>query len=139
MKMKMNRFMIIGLSLALAMSMTACGSNTNSSSGTSVISSASAGQTEGQTTSALQANQDPENTTLSDETLHVALASEPSTLWGAAGGKLENEDVLIEYALFDTLVRNDPVTGEVVPNLAEKWEWTDDTHCKFNLRDDVMM
>lgn len=96
-------------------------------------------ETEINSVQTLKVNSDPVNTQVTDETLTVDLSSEPSMLWGASCGKLETEDVLISYALFDTLVSNDPYTGEVVPNLAESWEWVDDTHCKFMLRDDVTM
>ena len=39
----------------------------------------------------------------------------------------------------DRLVNTDKETGDVIPMLASSWEWTDDTHCRFNLRDDVIM
>ncbi len=84
-------------------------------------------------------NTDPVNTKVTDETLYVGLASEPSMLWGAASGKLENEDVMITALLTDTLVSYNNQTGEVFPNLASSWEWTDETHCRFHLRDDVTM
>ena len=86
-----------------------------------------------------EVNQDPANTETSDETLYLGFGAEPSTLWGAAGGKLENEDVTISGVLMDTLVRNNPETNEVEPNLASSWEWLDGTHCRFTLRDDVTM
>ncbi len=85
------------------------------------------------------ANEDPANTETTDETLRVALASEPSTLWPAGSGKTENEAQIISGCLLDTLVAKDQTTGEVIPNLATEWEWTDGTHCKFTLRDDVAM
>ena len=79
------------------------------------------------------------NTEVTDETLVVCLASEPSTLWGAPDGKVENECQIINSALMDRLVNTDKETGDVIPMLASSWEWTDDTHCRFNLRDDVIM
>ncbi|WP_148409833.1 ABC transporter substrate-binding protein [Murimonas intestini] len=85
------------------------------------------------------ANEDPANTEKTEETLRIALASEPSTLWPAGAGKTENEAQIISSALMDTLVAKDKVTGEVIPNLASEWEWVDATHCKFTLRDDVVM
>lgn len=85
------------------------------------------------------ANQDPANTEATDEALRIALASEPSTLWPAGSGKTENEAQIISSCLMDTLVAKDNATGEVIPNLASEWEWTDGTHCKFTLRDDVTM
>ena len=85
------------------------------------------------------ADVDAPNTTKTDETLVVTLASEPSTLWGAAAGQVENEAEFIIAATQDTLVKSDKVTGEALPNLATEWEWLDATHCQFKLRDDVVM
>ncbi len=79
------------------------------------------------------------NTEMTDETLVVCLASEPSTLWGAPDGKVENECQIINSALMDRLVNTDKETGDVIPMLASSWEWVDDTHCRFTLRDDVIM
>ena len=87
----------------------------------------------------LDANVDPANTELSDETLVIGLSAEPSALWAAGTGKVENEMMIISNALYDTLVKVDKETGDVIPNLATEWEWIDDTHCKFTLRDDVIM
>lgn len=55
---------------------------------------------------AAEVNQDPVNTEVTDETLYVGFQAEPSTLWGAAGAKLENEDVLVSRMLFDMLDRS---------------------------------
>ena len=87
----------------------------------------------------LNANVDPINTEVTDETLTIGLSSEPSALWGIGSGKVENEMMIIDNALTDTLVDVDRTTGELIPNLATSWEWVDDTHCTFTLRDDVMM
>lgn len=85
------------------------------------------------------ADVDAPGTEKTDETLKVALASEPSAIWGAPVGQTENEAQIVISALTDTLVKTDKTTGEVLPNLATAWEWTDDTHLKFTLRDDVTM
>ena len=85
------------------------------------------------------ANEDPANTEVTDETLVIGLSAEPSALWAAGTGKVENEMMIISNALYDTLVKVDRNTGDVLPNLATEWEWVDDTHCKFTLRDDVTM
>ena len=87
----------------------------------------------------LSAQVDPANTEVTDETLRIGFASEPSTLWGAAAGQVENEAQLVMASLMDTLVKVDYTTNEILPNLATEWEWVDDTHCKFTLRDDVTM
>lgn len=85
------------------------------------------------------ANTDPANTEVTDETLLVGLSAEPSALWMGGTGKTENEGVIIESCLTDRLVAVDRNTGDVLPRLATEWEWLDDTHCKFTLRDDVTM
>ncbi len=88
---------------------------------------------------AVGANVDPANTEMTDETIVIGLSAEPSGLWGSGTGKVENETQIIDAAITDTLVRVDRATNEVLPNLAAEWEWLDDTHCKFVLRDNVLM
>jgi peptide/nickel transport system substrate-binding protein len=87
----------------------------------------------------LTPGQDPANTEITDETLSLLFMAEPVCIWGAANGKLDAQDIYISSALFDTLVDVDKETGEIVPNLASEWEWIDDTHVRFTLRDDVEM
>ena len=87
----------------------------------------------------IDVNQDAPNTNVTDETIRITFGSEPSTLWGAAGGQVENESQQINAALLDTLVAEDKATGEIVPCLATEWEWLDGTHCQFKLRDGVKM
>jgi len=45
--------------------------------------------------------------------------------------------IMLARNIFDTLVRWDPATREIVPMLATSWESIDPTTWKFNLRDDV--
>ena len=85
------------------------------------------------------ANCDPANTAKTDETLTIGFGSEPSTLVGTATGNTENESMMIFSALTDNLVAYNSLTGEIEPQLATAWEWVDDKHCKFTLRDDVTM
>jgi len=141
--MKLKKMTALLLSGMMAFSLAACGgTDANGTSGTEVKTETTA-ETETETTETqtgtLTANSDPANTKVTDETLRIGLSSEPSTLWGAAGGKTENEEQIINAAFLDRLVDVDPATNEVKPNLATKWEWIDDTHCKFTLRDDVTM
>ena len=85
------------------------------------------------------ANCDPANTEKTEESITIAFGSEPSTLYGPATGNTENESQMIASVLTDNLVAYDTQSGEVVPQLATAWEWVDDTHCRFTLRDDVTM
>lgn len=43
------------------------------------------------------------------------------------------ESVLFTFAVYDSLVERDPKTGELVGNLAESYEWVDDTTLEFVL------
>ena len=136
--------------LALALTLVACGDasgggSTDSGAATSGSSATSGGSSSEDVTAAVEsagvksANSDPANATVTDETIVIGLASEPSTLWGAASGKQENESQIITSTLMDTLVTVDKNTGDILPRLAKSWEWTDGTHCRFTLRDDVTM
>ena len=87
----------------------------------------------------MDANVDPFNTEVTDEQLNVCLASEPAYLWGGGSGFIGNEEEIVMHAITDRLVEFDRRTNEVVPGLASEWEWLDDTHCRFVLRDGVTM
>ena len=116
--MSFKKFLAVGLAAVMTFSMATC--------------AFADGEVKG-------ANEDPANTEVTDETIVIGLSSEPSALWAIGSGKVENELVIIQNALQDTLVKVDRNTGELLPNLATEWEWVDDTHCKFTLRDDVTM
>lgn len=135
--MKAKKLMSLALTGAMVLSLSACGGSSDSSSSDDSSSSSS----EETTTLAevLQPNTDEANTEESDETLTVALSSEPSCLYGAAVGTTENEEQIIGNTFLDRLVKVDYSTNEVEPSLATDWEWVDDTHLKFTLRDDVTM
>lgn len=42
------------------------------------------------------------------------------------------------YLIYDTLVSYDSTTDSFNPSIATKWEYTDDTHIKFTLRNDII-
>lgn len=73
----------------------------------------------------------------SDETLVVLLDAEPThlmstyTMFNRAGAH-------VAFTIYDTLIYYDYDTGEYLPAVAESWEWIDDTHLQFNLRQDVV-
>ena len=132
--MRLKKLTAIALAGAMVLSLAACGGKESSG--------ASDKKTEDKETTQVDVktpNTDPANTEKTDETLTVGLASEPSTLYGVAEGKTENEEQVIGSALLDTLVSVNYATNEVEPCLATAWEWVDDTHLKFTLRDDVTM
>lgn len=141
--MKLRKMVALGLAVVTTLAMTACGGG---ASNTDSASSEGSGNGEAAVTKDVEdisnvfdANVDPDNTEKTDEQIVIQLTSEPSGLWAGGTGKQENETVIIGNALYDTLVHVDRKTGDVKPALAKEWEWVDDTHCKFTLRDDVKM
>lgn len=134
--MKAKKVMAMAMASAMILSLTACGggnSSDNASKGEGTKSEEKA------TVSVVEPNKDAANTEKTDETLTVGLASEPSSLYGASVGKTENEEQIIGNAMLDSLVKFNYSTNEIEPSLATEWEWVDDTHLKFKLRDDVTM
>ena len=150
--MIMKKLMVGLLTGAMVLSLAACGGkestttpDTTKSTDSTDGDSTDGNSTDGDSTDSISQpglitpNTDPVNTTKTDETITIGLSSEPATLYGAAGGTATDEEQIISGAYGDTLVKYDYANKEVVPNLATKWEWTDDTHLKFTLRDDVKM
>lgn len=146
--MKLKKLLAATLAGVMVLSLTACGGSTDdtaSQDATTEASDSTATDDAADSTDAAQAvnviqpNQDAANTTKTDETLTVALSAEPSCIYGPAVAKNENEEQIIGNCLLDTLVRYDYGTDELKPGLATEWEWVDDTHLKFTLRDGVTM
>ena len=138
--MKFKKLTAIVLAGVMTFALTACGGGNAEKSTTSTGAGASTTSgTPEAAASIVLPNTDPANTTKTDETLTIALGSEPSTLLGVAVGKVENEEQIIGSTFLDSLVSVDYKTNEIIPNLATAWEWVDDTHLKFTLRDDVTM
>ena len=70
-----------------------------------------------------------------DNTLTVAFAREMETLH-----TFENttrEGVILSRHVWDGLIYRDTTTGEYVGNLANSWNWIDDTTLEFNLREGI--
>lgn len=44
---------------------------------------------------------------------------------------------IITNCIYDTLVTRNAETGEIFPALATDWEFTDDTHLRLSIREDV--
>lgn len=85
------------------------------------------------------ANVDPYNSKKTDELLTIALPSEPAYAFGVPVGNLGKDNVMLQGIYLDSLVRRDKQTGEILPGLAADWEWIDEKHIRFSLRDDVVM
>ncbi len=129
--MKLKRVVSAGLATVMSLSMVACGSSEDGGKVSDSIKDSAPVVAEN------TANTDASNTEKSDETLVVALASEPSSIVPTLVGESENESSIIGGAILDTLVAQDQKTGEIIPNLATEWEWLDDYRLQFKLRDDV--
>jgi peptide/nickel transport system substrate-binding protein len=70
-------------------------------------------------------------------TLTFAIGNDPLSL-NPQGGGSGNDAWYVQRQLYDSLVDQDPETGEIVPWLAESWEISPDaTSFTFTLRDDV--
>lgn len=66
----------------------------------------------------------------------ISLGAEPSTLewWNAYS--IDGHPILRN--VFEALLNRDPVTNELVGELAESWEWVDDRTMRFTLREGVV-
>lgn len=111
----MKKTKLFSLMLAGVMLLTACGSG-------DVASSGSQGEAQGSEEKAYK------------DTLVVALASEPQNLDPTISTNAVNRQA--EVNIFNTLVDLTP-EGEIVPELATKWEQIDNYTIRFYLRDDV--
>lgn len=148
---KFKRMASLGLAAAMAISMSACGGSatgdtassggddTNASEKTAVSDESKASEVSEESSGIIGAFEDPANTEKSDETIVIGLASEPAALYGPGAGLIATESNVIQNALTDSLVSMDQQTGDINPCLATSWEWVDETHCRFTLRNDVTM
>ncbi len=144
--MKGRKIASLGLSFAMVLSMVACGGgntntkDTSANSGETTDVTVDGGNVDAAGSAGVRGSfEDPANTEKTDETIVIGLASEPAAIYGPGAGLVANETSIIQRALADGLVVMDQKTGDVKPCLATEWEWVDSTHCKFTLRDDVVM
>lgn len=125
----MKKALALILALAMALSLAACGG-----SGSSTPASQGAGST--------PAAQDPADLNKTavegiseDAVLRVAVDGEPDSLFAAY--QQNKSDNRVNSSMFSYLVEWDDEAKESKPSVATEWEWIDDTHIRFTLRDDV--
>lgn len=139
----MKKFLSLLLALAMILAFGACGTepaegSTPPDDGAAASDSPS-NETPGNSTidelNLATSDQTP-NTTKSDETLTVVLASEPNSLITEDGST--NQGSFILNFLTDSFVNYDTVTHETSGALFEDWEWVDDTHLRAFIRQGVI-
>lgn len=115
MKKNVKRLFSLILSLCLCLGLLACGGGNNSD--------ANAGNSDGNTETGTR------------DTLNYGLNQEP----GRLDPQMDSLQMttFVNKQIYDTLIRRDDTTGEIVPSVATEWEWVDDTTLHMTLRDDV--
>ncbi|MCF0185717.1 MAG: ABC transporter substrate-binding protein, partial [Bacteroidaceae bacterium] len=146
--MKAKKITSLLLATACAFTMVACGGGSGDTASTAPAADGAATEVapdasveEQMAAAGIQAaNTETGNTQTTDETLVVELSALPDFLWHPGVGQNgSNEEQIINAAFLDRLIDYDEAKNEAVPMLAKSWEWTDDTHLKLALRDDVTM
>lgn len=121
---KRKASVFLALLLAMVMLCSACSpSNSNTS------------QTPADASQDLNASADVSAGNQSD-TLRIVIGAEPSNIMPLSAEAGDGQ--WIAWCIYDRLVDYDAETGELVPSLATSWEWIDDTHVRFFLRDDAV-
>ena len=133
--MTKKRLGILAGMMAAAMALTACGSSGESSGTTGSQTTASqttGSQAETTQTETSQASQDGQSAEL--DVLRVGLAALPTDL--DPDKSIGIASIKLFYNMFDTLLFTDK-EGEICGQLAESWEWQDDTTLNVTLREGV--
>ena len=117
------------LAASMALSLAACGGSGSSST------AASTAESTAQSTETVNLNQEAVEGISGDAVLRVAIDGEPDSLFAAY--QQNKADNRVNSSMFNYLVEWDDETKEAKPSVATEWEWIDDTHIRFTLRDDV--
>lgn len=118
------------LAVSMMMSLAACGGSGASSGETAETASDS-----GTKTVSVDVNQEAVEGISEDAVLRVAIDGEPDSLFAAY--QQNKADNRVNSSMFNYLVEWDDEAKEAKPSVATEWEWIDDTHIRFTLRDDV--
>lgn len=117
------------LAASVALSLAACGGSGSSGA------AASSAQSTASTAEAVDLNQEAVEGISDDAVLRVAIDGEPDSLFAAY--QQNKADNRVNSSMFNYLVEWDDEAKEAKPSVATEWEWIDDTHIRFTLRDDV--
>ena len=117
------------LAASMALSLAACGGSGSSGA------AASPAQSTASTAEAVDLNQEAVEGISDDAVLRVAIDGEPDSLFAAY--QQNKADNRVNSSMFNYLVEWDDEAKEAKPSVATEWEWIDDTHIRFTLRDDV--
>lgn len=113
----------------MALSLAACGGSASSQSAPAASQSAAAQEP-------VDLNQTAVEGISEDAVLRVAIDGEPDSLFAAY--QQNKADNRVNSSMFNYLVEWDDEAKEAKPSVATAWEWIDDTHIRFTLRDDVL-
>lgn len=118
------------LAAAMALSLAGCGGSSSSQS------AAADSGSEAQSQVTVDVNQAAVEGISEDAVLRVAIDGEPDSLFAAY--QQNKADNRVNSSMFNYLVEWDDEAKEAKPSVATEWEWIDDTHIRFTLRDDVL-
>lgn len=119
------------LAVSMVMSLAACGGSGTSSGETTETATSDSGSK----TVSVDLNQEAVEGISEDAVLRVAIDGEPDSLFAAY--QQNKADNRVNSSMFNYLVEWDDEAKEAKPSVATEWEWIDDTHIRFTLRDDV--
>lgn len=121
---------LLAMIMALVMLLSACGG-----SGSAPAAEAPAADSAAEP-AAEPAAEAPAEEAAESDTLYVTISNEPSNIFPLDAESGDGH--WIDWCIYDRLVNFDSDTGELVEGLATEWEWLDDLHVQFKIRDGVV-
>ena len=127
----MKRALASILAMVMLLSLVACGGGESANSDPGSENTGSATQESANP----NPNQEAVEGISDDAVLRVAIDGEPDSLFAAY--QQNKADNRVNSCMFNYLVEWDDDAKASKPSVATEWEWIDDTHIRFTLRDDV--
>lgn len=127
----MKRVLASILAMVMLLSLVACGGGETGNSDPGSENTGAASQEPTNT----NPNQEGVEGISDDAVLRVAVDGEPDSLFAAY--QQNKADNRVNSCMFNYLVEWDDDAKASKPSVATEWEWIDDTHIRFTLRDDV--